>query len=114
MREQLEETHSQFKSFIAAYRPDLDLSQVATGEYWHGEQAFRLGLVDAVQTSDDYLLAARKEADLYKLRYRARKRPLERLLGSVSGEALRTGARSLAVIGRLLGRRLGRWMQAAI
>ncbi|NEX16922.1 MAG: protease SohB [Halochromatium sp.] len=114
LREQLEETHSQFKSFIAAYRPDLDLSQVATGEYWHGEQAFRLGLVDAVQTSDDYLLAARKEADLYKLRYRARKRPLERLLGSVSGEALRTGARSLAVIGRLLGRRLGRWMQAAI
>ena len=112
LREQLEETHGQFKSFIATYRPDLDLSQVATGEYWHGEQAFRLGLVDAVQTSDDYLLAAREEADLYKLRYRARKRPLERLLGSVSGEAPRTGARSLAVIGGLLERGLRHWMQA--
>lgn len=83
LREQLEETHGQFKRFITAYRPDLDLGEVATGEYWHGEQALALGLVDAVQTSDDYLLRARDEADLFKVRYRARKRPLERLLGSV-------------------------------
>ncbi|MBK5930519.1 protease SohB [Halochromatium salexigens] len=97
LREQLEETHGQFKAFIAAYRPALDLSKVATGEYWHGEQALSLGLVDDVQTSDDYLLAARADADLYKVRYRARKRPLQRLLGAVElNETPRAIMRALA------------------
>ncbi len=108
LREQLEETHGQFKSFIAAYRPDLDLSKVATGEYWHGEQALSLGLVDGVQTSDDYLLSARDGADLYKVRYRARKRPLQRLLGAFGGDDDMRGAQSLAALAGLLGRRVGR------
>lgn len=82
LKEQLEETHQQFKDFICAYRPALDLGQVATGEYWHGQQALELGLVDRIETSDDYLLSARSDAKLFKLRYKARKRPLERLLGS--------------------------------
>jgi serine protease SohB len=83
LREQLEETHRLFKSFVQLYRPDLDLTRVATGEYWHGEQALALGLVDELKTSDDYLLAIRGGADLFKLRYKARKRPLDRLLGAV-------------------------------
>jgi serine protease SohB len=83
LREQLEDTHGLFKRFVAAYRPALDLQRVATGEYWHGEQALELGLIDELKTSDDYLLEARDGADLYKVRYRARKRPLERLLGSM-------------------------------
>lgn len=83
LREQLEETHQLFKSFIQSYRPDLDLARVATGEYWHGEQALALGLVDELKTSDDYLLASRDNADLFKLRYKMRKRPLDRLLGAV-------------------------------
>lgn len=111
LREQLEETHGQFKSFIAAYRPELDLSKVATGEYWHGEQALKLGLVDAVQTSDDYLLSARDDADLYKVRYRSRKRPLQRLLGAFGGDD-DTGAQSLAALAALVGRRIGRGIVA--
>jgi serine protease SohB len=88
LKEQLEETHGVSKTFTATHRPDLDLSRVATGEYWHGEQALELGLIDAVTTSDDYLLAARDQADLFKLRYRARKRPLERLLGAMHHRVL--------------------------
>lgn len=97
LREQLEETHQLFKAFIREYRQDLDVDRVATGEYWHGEQALALGLVDALQTSDDYLLSARDEAELFKLRYKTRKRPLERLLG-----AMRVGASQL--LGRLATR----------
>ena len=108
LREQLEETHSQFKSFIAAYRSELDLTKVATGEYWHGEQALGLGLIDDVQTSDDYLLSMRNEADLYKVRYRARKRPLQRLLGAVGGDSLRAGTESLAAVAGPLWRRFRR------
>lgn len=54
-REQLEDTHRQFKDFVYRYRPNLQLDQVATGEYWYGERALQLGLVDALKTSDDYL-----------------------------------------------------------
>lgn len=108
LREQLEETHTQFKDFIATYRPDLNLARVATGEYWHGEQALGLGLVDAVQTSDDYLLAARDEADLFKLRYRARKRPLQRLLGSFGRIGGPVGAGALSTLAERLLRRAPR------
>ena len=97
LQEQLEETHQLFKAFIREYRTDLDVDKVATGEYWHGERALALGLVDELKTSDDYLLAARDNAELFKLRYKARKRPLERLLG-----AMRIGASRL--LGRLIAR----------
>jgi serine protease SohB len=83
LREQLEETHALFKSFVSAYRPTLDLAKVATGEYWHGQRAVELGLVDAIQTSDDFLLDASNEMDLLKLKYTARKKPIERLLSSI-------------------------------
>ncbi len=83
LREQLEETHRLFKSFVSTYRPSLDLDLVATGEYWHGQRAVELGLVDAIQTSDDFLLAANDGMDLLKLKYSARKKPIERLLSSI-------------------------------
>ncbi len=87
LREQIEETHRLFKDYIAEYRPALDLARVATGEYWHARAALDLGLVDALQTSDDFLLEAQAEADLLHLKYAARKRPIDRLLAGL-GRAL--------------------------
>ena len=83
LKEQLDETHGLFKGFIARYRPGLDLDRVATGEYWHGEQAVDLKLVDAIQTSDDLIMEAREDRELWQLKYRARKKPVERLLASM-------------------------------
>jgi serine protease SohB len=85
LREQIEETHRLFKDYIAEYRPGLDLTRAATGEYWHGRQALDLGLVDTIQTSDDYLLETQAEADLLHLKYTGRKRPIERLLANIGG-----------------------------
>jgi len=93
LRRQLEETHALFKGFIQEYRPGLDLAQVATGEHWHGSQALSLGLIDAIQTSDDFLLAAAETSDLYQISYAAHKKPLERLLSSLS-QALVTRLRA--------------------
>jgi serine protease SohB len=87
LREQIEDTHRLFKDYIAEYRPGLDLARVATGEYWHGRQALALGLVDAIQTSDDYLLEVSAEANLRLLKYEAHKGPFERLLAGL-GTAL--------------------------
>ncbi len=85
LKEQLEETHTLFKSFVGEYRPTLDLERVATGEYWHGRRAVELGLVDAIQTSDDLLLSESETRDLWQLKYSARKKPLERLLANIQG-----------------------------
>ena len=83
LRQQLAETHQLFQGFVAEYRPGLALDQVATGDYWHGSRAVELGLVDAIQTSDDFLLEASRSRKLLKLVSRVRKKPLERLMSSI-------------------------------
>jgi serine protease SohB len=83
LRQHLEETHQLFKGFIQEYRKGLDLEKVATGEYWYGEQALALGLVDELTTSDDYLLDARGRRELYRLRWQAKKRPWSRFLAGM-------------------------------
>jgi serine protease SohB len=90
LRQQIEDTHDLFKDFIREHRPQLDLTRSATGEYWHGSQALELGLIDKIETSDDFLMQAGEEADLYLVSYAARKRPVERLLSSVSNALLRS------------------------
>ena len=89
LREQIEDTHTIFKDFIAEHRPDLDLGKVATGEYWYGTRALELGLVDELVTSDDYLLSARESARLFEVSYTAKKRVTERLLSSMQSAVAR-------------------------
>ena len=68
LQDQLDTIHRLFKDFVAEYRPALDVGRVATGEFWHGREAFALHLVDEIRTSDDYLHEASREADLYHVR----------------------------------------------
>jgi serine protease SohB len=69
-QEQIDATHALFKEHVARLRPGLDMARVATGEYWHGQQALALGLVDGLQSSDDYLQERAKDAELLHLRCR--------------------------------------------
>ena len=83
-REEIEETHELFKSFISEHREQVDVSQVATGEHWYGQQAIDLNLVDELQTSDDYLLNASKESDLYQIKYHGKKPLMEKIMGNAT------------------------------
>lgn len=87
LHEQLLATHDLFKSFVAEHRPGLDIEAVATGEYWHGARALEMRLIDELRTSDDYLLEASKECDLFEVRY-LRKRRLGRRLAEVAQHVL--------------------------
>lgn len=78
---ELEETHELFKDFISQYRKQLDVSKVATGEHWYGQQALDLQLVDELLTSDDYLLQASKECDLLQLKFHGKKPFVEKIMG---------------------------------
>ena len=86
-QEELEITHGLFKDFVKTHRPQLDLDQVATGEYWYGTKALDCQLADELRTSDDYLLPASATADLYEVIYTGKKPWLARLMAH-SSEAL--------------------------
>ena len=71
--EELEETHELFKDFVGEHRPSLDLVKVATGEHWFGIKAKELGLVDSIQTSDDYLQDSAKDKTIIAIKYSLKK-----------------------------------------
>lgn len=73
MQEDIEEIHHLFKDFLVQFRPQLDMQQVATGEHWLATRALELKLVDELITSDDYLLHASQQADIYHLTYSVKK-----------------------------------------
>jgi serine protease SohB len=68
-KEQLELTHDMFKTFVGKYRTQLDMNKVATGEFWYGEKALTLGLVDEIKTSDDYIYNRSKDQQIIKVSF---------------------------------------------
>lgn len=101
-KQQLEDTHTLFKSFVGRFRPQLNLPEVATGEYWYGEQALGKGLVDEIRTSDDYLLTLSEKHQVVKVKFEHHESLSDKLTG-VLGKALRKGA--LSAIEELEARR---------
>ncbi|MGZ3723777.1 MAG: protease SohB [Bdellovibrionales bacterium] len=82
--EQIEDIHGLFKAFVSSYRPQLDLKEVATGEYWFGQRAQDLKLVDEIMASDDYLFNQRDEVKMYKVEIQARKKWSEKLAENIA------------------------------
>lgn len=88
-QDELEVAHGLFKGHIARFRPRLDLEQVATGEHWYGQDALRLGLVDRIATSDDYLLELRERAEVIAVNWVPHRRFFERVGSSVEAGVVR-------------------------
>lgn len=68
-QEDLDSTHLLFKEFVAEHRPNLDMSQIATGETWYGRQALSMHLVDILQTSDDFIMSRLEEVQVLLIDY---------------------------------------------
>jgi len=81
LQQEVEDIHELFKAQIREHRPQVDLERVATGEHWYGVRALELKLVDELKTSDDVLLEAAKDHDLYHIAYKRRRSLQERVLG---------------------------------
>lgn len=67
--EELEDVHTLFKDFVGENRPVVDTDKVATGEAWYGKRALEQKLVDALQTSDEYISEKCEQADVYRVKY---------------------------------------------
>ena len=68
-KEDLEDIHTLFKNHVSKFRPELDISKIATGEVWEGIEALEVGLVDELKTSDEYILDFAKKHDVYSITY---------------------------------------------
>lgn len=101
----LDEIHILFQHFVSEYRPQLDVSKVATGEVWFGQRALDLALVDELKTSDEYLTARARTADLYQVEYKERQNIAKKI-----GFATQSGIES--AIARLFSR-LAAWRHQA-
>ena len=84
LREELEETHELFKQFVRENREQVDVEEISTGEHWLGKKALERGLVDALQTSDDYLSAAAASADIYEIRFTRKKSLMDKFFSSTA------------------------------
>jgi ClpP class serine protease len=75
-----------FKAFLKTHRPSLNVDAVATGETWHGPQAMKMGLVDELCTSDEYVLRVRGAgAEVFSVRLE--KQPVSGVSQLLSGRA---------------------------
>lgn len=72
-------THKLFKDFVKDHRPGLDMDIIATGEHWHGNMAIDLGLVDVLETSDDYIRSKHPSHQILEIEYEIKKPLAERL-----------------------------------
>lgn len=84
LRAELEETHDLFKQFVRENRAQVDVEKISTGEHWLGTKALELGLVDELQTSDDYLGAAVEAADIYEIRFARKRSVMEKFFSSTT------------------------------
>jgi serine protease SohB len=79
MQEEVDIIHELFKQFVKTHRPNVDLSKVATGEYWLGQKALTLQLVDELNLSDQFILNLSHSHDIYEISYLTKKSWLARL-----------------------------------
>ncbi|MGR0277484.1 protease SohB [Marinomonas dokdonensis] len=97
-KQDLEDTHGLFKSFVAEQRPALDIEAIATGETWYGRQALDNKLVDSVMTSDAYLVENYAQADVIQVAFKQPKSMAEKVGLSVFNAV---EAKAVSWIGKL-------------
>ncbi|MGJ0534775.1 MAG: protease SohB [Methylocystis sp.] len=86
-QQDLETIHELFKNFVARYRPNLNIDEIATGEVWLGLSALEKRLVDELRTSDEYLAERALKAELFHLHY-VEKKTLQERVGLAASVAL--------------------------
>lgn len=66
-QEELESIHQSFRDYVFNNRQQLEIEKVSTGEHWLAQDAYDLRLVDALKTSDEYLMDKLETFNGYKI-----------------------------------------------
>lgn len=85
LQDDISAIHEAFKRLIKEGRPDVDIEEIATGEYWLASQAKEKGLVDEIMTSDDYLGSKLDDCEVIEITTETEQNRIEKLIeGGVS------------------------------
>ncbi|MCG8415043.1 MAG: protease SohB [Pseudomonadales bacterium] len=79
VQEDVETIHDLFKGWVKDHRPSVEIDKISTGETWVGTQAKERYMVDELKTSDECILNACEERDVYEVEYEFRKSIQDRL-----------------------------------
>ena len=74
--------HEQFKAHIKKWRPGLNINKIADGNHWTASEALKLGLVDEIQSSDDYIMNKIRKCHVYKIDFIEKKSLIDRITNS--------------------------------
>lgn len=85
VQEEVETMHDIFKAWIKDHRPSVEIDKIATGETWVGTQAKERYMVDEIKTSDDCIVSACEEADVYEVEYELPKSLQDKIGGAFQG-----------------------------
>ena len=80
---ELQETHVLFRDFVSENRSKLNIDKVSTGEHWYGKKALELDLVDELITSDEYLIKALDEFEIYEVAMEVKQKFQDKLFGGL-------------------------------
>lgn len=96
VQEDVENIHDIFKQWVKTHRPIVDVGRVATGETWVGMQAKERYLVDELNTSDDVLVAACRDADVFEVQFKVKQTLQDKLGAAIEAGIARATNRVLA------------------
>jgi serine protease SohB len=82
--DELENIHSLFKNLIKNYRSNIDIDKVANGDTWYGVEAINMGLVDLLQTSDEYLMDLKTNHKLILMSYKKKVSIIDKIFNKAS------------------------------
>lgn len=85
VQQEAQETHNLFKEFIKSHRADLNVDEIATGEAWFATKAIEKGLIDELGTSDEFIVEACKESDVYLISYEKKQKMKDKLSAILEG-----------------------------
>jgi len=86
VQEEVETIHLIFKNWVKEHRPSVEIDKVATGETWVGSQAKERYMVDEIRTSDECIVSACENADVYEVEFESKK-SLQDKMGRAFGSA---------------------------
>lgn len=73
VKEDVEEMHAIFKDWVKQHRPAVEIDSIATGETWVGLQALERSMIDEIITSDECIVRACDDADVFAVRFEIRR-----------------------------------------
>ena len=73
VKDDVENIHDIFKTWVKEYRPSIEIDKIATGETWVGSQAKERYMVDELKTSDEYIVGACKDSEVFEIEYEFKK-----------------------------------------